>query len=297
MEVFFTVVKYVLVWLAMSFSAFVAAEQSRILATPGAMQIEGAAGGGIVPWAVIGGYGHEGEWGVSAAVTRVEVDDFSLSNAAILIGIDNRLELSYAHQTLRLGGEGAGQLNQLSAGAFSSLTIEQDIFGLKLRLAGDLIYGAMPQVSAGVQYKINQNPEISTELLGAKRDTGTDFYVAASKLYLDVFFERNLLLNATLRRSKANQTGLLGFGGPDDEWQWLGEYSAALLLDRHWAVGVEYRQKPELLDSVEEDAWADAFFAWFPNKRVTVVAAYADLGTIALWQRQRGWYLSLQVNH
>ena len=46
-------------------------------------------------------------------------------------------------------------------------------------------------------------------VVGAKRDSGVDFYVSATKLLL----EQNLLLNGTLRATKANQLGLLGFGG------------------------------------------------------------------------------------
>ncbi|MDN3637821.1 DUF3034 family protein [Simiduia curdlanivorans] len=270
--------------------------QSRILATPGAMQVEGAAGGGLVPWAVIGSYANEGEWGASAALTKVAVQDFSLTNAALLVGVNNRFELSYAHQTLRLGDTAAGELSAASAGAYPYLTVEQDVFGAKVRLAGDLIYGDLPQVSLGGQYKINHNADLATQVLGAESDSGTDIYVSASKLYLNALAGRNLLLNATVRYTDANQLGLLGFGG-DKSAALVGEFSAALLFNRHWATGVEYRQKPNLLNSVEEDAWADAFVAWFPSQRFTLVAAYADLGNIALWDKQRGWYLSVQINH
>ena len=37
--------------------ALAGAEQGRLLATGGATSIDGAAGGGIVPWAVLAGYG------------------------------------------------------------------------------------------------------------------------------------------------------------------------------------------------------------------------------------------------
>ncbi|UTA48103.1 DUF3034 family protein [Simiduia sp. 21SJ11W-1] len=273
-----------------------AAAQHRILATPGAMQLEGSAGGGLVPWAVIGSYAHRDEWAASAALTAVQLEDFTLSQAALLVGWDNRLELSYAHQTLRLGDRAADELAAITGGAFSSLTIEQDVWGAKVRLAGDVIYGALPQVSAGVQYKINRNPAIATKVLGAKSDTGIDYYLAASKLYLDALWGRNVLLNATVRHTKANQLGLLGFGG-DGDARLHAELAAAVFFNPHWAMGVEYRQKPDLLAAVKEDPWADAFVAWFPSKRLSIVAAYANLGNIALWDNQRGWYLSVQVNN
>ncbi|BFM13605.1 DUF3034 family protein [Simiduia litorea] len=273
-----------------------AVAQSRILATPGAMQVEGAAGGGLVPWAVIGSYANEGEWGASAALTKVAVQDFSLTSAALLVGVNNRFEFSYGHQTLRLGDTAADELSTASAGAYPYLTIEQDVFGAKAKLLGDLIYGDLPQVSVGAQYKINRNADLAEQVLGAESDSGVDVYLSASKLYLNAVAGRNLLLSATARYTDANQLGLLGFGG-DKSAALVGEFSAALLLNRHWAAGVEYRQKPDLLSSVDENAWADAFVAWFPSQRVTLVAAYADLGNIALWDKQRGWYLSVQINN
>ena len=58
---------------------------------------------------------------------------------------------------------------------------------------------------------------------------------------------------------------------------------------------VEYRQKPDNLGFAREDDWYDLFVAWFPSKHVAVVGAWADLGSIATLDRQRGAYLSLQV--
>lgn len=109
---------------------------------------------------------------------------------------------------------------------------------------------------------------------------------------------RHLLLNGTLRRTRANQTGLLGFGGDrEDDAALVAEASAAVLLNPRWAVGVEYRQKPDNLGFAREDDWKDVFVGWFPNKRVAVVAAWADLGRIATLDDQEGWYVSLQLSH
>jgi len=43
----------------------------------------------------------------------------------------------------------------------------------------------------------------------------------------------------------------------------------------------------------ENDAW-DLFAAYFPDKHVSITAAYADLGRIAMMPGLHGWYLSLQ---
>lgn len=263
---------------------------SKILATSGATQIEGAAGGGLVPWAIIGGYGSEGEWGAAASVTRVGLPDFQLGTAAIQAGVNNRFEFSFAQQTL--------QVDNLAAALGSPLdgVIEQQVFGAKARLWGDLIYEPWPQISLGAQHKVNLNPAAG-EVLGANSDSGTDWYLSASKLYLHALFERNLLLNGTFRYTDANETGFLGFGaGGDSDPQWMTEASAGIFLTANWAVGMEYRQKPDRLE-LGESAWSDAFVAWFPSKQVTLVGAYTDLGKVALWDDQTGWYLSVQINN
>lgn len=263
---------------------------SKILATSAATQIEGAAGGGLVPWAIIGGYGSEGEWGGAASLTRVGLPYFQLGTAAVHVGINNRFEFSFAQQTLQVDNL-AGVLGSPLDGV-----IEQQVYGAKARLWGDLIYEPWPQISLGAQHKVNLNPAAGT-VLGANSDSGTDWYLSASKLYLHALFERNVLLNGTFRYTDANETGFLGFGddaGADP--QLMAEASAGLFLNANWALGVEYRQKPDRLN-LGESAWRDAFVAWFPSKRVTVVGAYTDLGKVALWDDQTGWYLSVQINN
>ncbi|MBU2038108.1 MAG: DUF3034 family protein, partial [Gammaproteobacteria bacterium] len=49
--------------------------QGRLLATSGVTQLEGAAGGGLVPWALISGYSEQGEHSLSAFTTRTDVQD------------------------------------------------------------------------------------------------------------------------------------------------------------------------------------------------------------------------------
>lgn len=258
------------------------ADSSKLLATGGATQFEGQAGGGLVPWAVIGGYGEDGEWGGAAAITRVQVDDFELDVTALALGINNRIEVSYARQKLKVEPLG--------------LAIRQDVFGGKLRLGGDLVYGPLPQISAGVQYKKNRDFDVPAAV-GADSDEGLDYYLSASRLWLGGVLGRNVVTSLTLRSTDANQAGLLGFGHADGSGRdWVAEGSVGVFLNRHWVVGMEYRQKPDRLAAVAEDDWMDAFVGWFPNKHIAVVAAWSDLGDIAGLEAQRGWYLSLQLN-
>jgi len=260
----------------------------RLPVSGGVSELEGAGGGGLVPWALIAGYGTRDEIGGSVFYTVVPVDDFSLSSVGAAIGIHDRVELSYARQRFGLGTTVPGEV------------IHVDTFGLKVKLAGDAIFDQrpwMPQIAAGLQYKKNQDFTIP-KALGAKDKQGTDVYLAASKLWLAGPLGRSLFANLTLRATRANQLGILGFGGNDnDDYQLMPEASLALLPRDDIAIGVEYRRKPDNLTAFHESSFSDVFVAWFPVKLVSVTAAYADLGNIADKADQKGFYISLQLNH
>ncbi|UXA53760.1 DUF3034 family protein [Xanthomonas prunicola] len=264
------------------------AGDGRLLATGGVSMIEGSSGGGIVPWATLSGYGTRDELGTVLFATHVDSGDYRLDVQGAALTVGNRLELSLARQRLDLG-----TLQDRLGLPWNALG--QDVFGAKLRLAGDLVYGHAPQVSLGVQYKRSRNGTLPLAI-GARDDHGTDVYVSASRLLLQGAGGYQLLLNGTLRATRANQTGLLGFGGDRrNSYRLVPEASAAVVLSPSWAVGVEYRDKPNNLGFAREQAWADAFVAWFPSKHVSLTAAFADLGDIATLADQRGPYLSLQV--
>ena len=270
--------------------ATAAERDGRLLATGGATQFESAAGGGLVPWAVIAGYGTRDQHAGTVFATRVDTGDYALDSVGAAYGIGNRIELSVARHRFDLGT--LQRQLALPVDAF-----RQDVVGAKLRLGGDLVYTAMPQVSIGLQHKRHRDFDIPSAI-GARDDRGTDVYIAASKLFLAGAGGYNLLVNATVRSTRANQAGLLGFGGDRRQDRSLVlEGSAAVMPSPHWAIGVEYRQKPDNLGFAREDDWQDAFVAWFPNKHVAVVAAYADLGSVARLDDQHGGYLSLQLGY
>jgi len=149
----------------------------------------------------------------------------------------------------------------------------------------------MPQIAIGAQYKHNNRGDL-LHAIGADSASGTDLYVSATKLFL----AQGVLLNGPLRFTKANQIGILGFGGDrHDSYRPQLEASAAYLLSRKLAIGAEYRMKPDNLGIAHEDDWYDLFVAWAPMKNVSVTLAYADLGNIVIHDDQRGLYLSLQV--
>lgn len=261
----------------------------RLIATGGVTQIEGAAGGGLTPWALIAGYGTRDEIGVTGFYTHLKMSDFRLHSTGIAVGIHDRVELSLARQRLELGTTVPGQ------------TIDQDIVGVKWKLGGDAVFDQdtwKPQVALGMQYKHNRDYGFVPKLLGAKSASGVDVYVSATKLYLAGLAGRNVLLNATVRGTRANQMGLLGFGGDrSNAYSAQFEGSAAVFLNDHLAVGMEYRHKPDNLSVYEEDSYRDLFLAWTPNKRLAITLAYAQLGTVADKADQQALYTSLQLSY
>lgn len=260
----------------------------KLLLTGGVSEIGGAAGGGLTPWAVIGGYGTQDQIGGNIFCTHVNVQDYRLNDCGAAVGVFNRVELSVAQQ--KFNTENVGALLGLGRG----FTFQQDVIGVKVRLFGDLVLDQdswLPQVSIGVQHmRNNQGPVLA--YIGAKSDEGNDYYISATKLFLS----QSLLLNATVRFTKANQIGILGFGGDkNNSYQAEFEGSAAYLLNRNLAIGAEYRQKPNNLGIAREDDWYDAFIAWAPNKHISLTLAYADLGNIVIENNQHGLYASVQV--
>lgn len=252
----------------------------RILATGGITSLEGAGGGGLVPWATLVGYAAPGQWDADAALSLVQTGDFRLSVASVGFSAHDRLEVSLARQQLGLDGAMRGDDTEL------------DIFGAKLRLGGDLIYDRWPQLSLGLQYK-RQHASAPVKALGVGDDRDYDVYLAATRLYLDGPWHRNWLLNLTLRSSRAQQLGLLGFSS---ERRLLPEFSVVMLANPRWALGAEYRVKPDTLPGLPEDDWFDVFVGWFPNKRFSAALGYADLGEVGGLEDQRGWYLNLKWN-
>ena len=290
---------------------------NKLLLTGGVSQVEGAAGGGLTPWALIGGYGTNNEVGGNVHYTYVKSNDFKLDSYGFTLGLFDRVEFSVAQQDFDVSNLRKKVRAGLGADAIGRDTLGQIIVGAKVRILGEAVLDAdtwMPQVAVGVQYKENQDKEfIKSVVVGAKSDHGTDVYIAATKLLLD----KNLLLNGTLRFTKANQFGLLGFGGDKhDNYQPMLEVSAAYLLRKDLAIGAEYRMKPNNLRSpanaalfgganvvdLQEDDAFDVFVAYAPTKNISLTAAYVNLGNIATvkavgadYGKQDAVYVSAQI--
>lgn len=281
------VAAFVLLFVAQPAAAGDRRAGGKLLLTDGVTSVEGAAGGGLASWAVIAGNETRDGIGGKVNATLVALHDFDLESYGAAIGVNDRLELSYTHQNFDTRAAGA------ALGLGRGFTFGQNIFGAKLRVIGDAVWDQdswLPQIAIGVQHK-RANRGAIIRAVGGRHDRGTDFYVAATKVVLS----RSLVLNATVRATKANQFGLLGFGGDrHDRYRPQFEGSAGLMLSPRFVVGAEARTKSSNLGFAREQKAADAFAAWAVARNVSVTAAYVDLGDIATVRRQRGAFLSIQ---
>lgn len=282
------------------------AETGKLLLTGGVSTIDGAAGGGLTPWAVIGSNASAGEVGGTVHVSRVKTQDYGLTAYGAAVGIKDTYELSLARQDFNTGVTG-------TLLGLPGLHLRQTIVGGKIKLAGDVVLDSdslMPQIAAGLEFKSLDSSGLDGTLqaLGAKR-SGTDFYVSATKIFLG----QGILVNGTLRATKANQNGLLGFGaslgGANNSYRLQPEVSVAFLLSKNIAIGAEYRkmtnnlqvagQAAGLGDGLRSQDWKDLFIAWAPTKNLSLTLAYVDLGTIVpattAQRKQTGTYLSMQT--
>jgi len=251
--------------------------QGRILGTGAVTAVDGAAGGGINPWAVISGYGTNQQIGATAFYSHLILNNYNVDIYGASVGFFNRVEVSYARQSFSLGNTGTaldqainsyayglGGVNpsaeQLSAPASQTLglpgpaffgnnyQLNQDIVGLKVRLFGNIVYDQNwwePEVSVGVDFHHNEMPKNLAETLGVKRN-GVSYYLSATKVWLDGLFGLTTVANVNLDVTDANQQGLLGFGGVNGMgYKVEPAASVGVFVNRHVVVGAEYRSMPQ----------------------------------------------------
>jgi hypothetical protein len=300
------------------------------LVTTGAVTaVGGAAGGGVVPWALIGGYTTQDQIGGTAFYTHVFLRNYQLATYGGLFALSDRVELSFAHQDFQLGSTGntldgkiIGALGLPSNTPDSALphalqlgnaNLNQDIAGVKVRLYGNAVYDQdtlIPQISVGYEYHRNENTSFVRAI--GTRPTGNEYYLAATKVWLNGLFGHYTMVSADLDFTNAIQNGLLGFGGVGEHGPKTGyhvepEFAVGYWLNNNVVIGGEYRLMPHyqvvapgnvpgfgpLGNALSKTSdWKDLYIAYFPVKYISVTLAYADLGTIASEKNQNGVYLS-----
>lgn len=278
---------------------FLRGDEGKFLLTAGFSDLEGSGGGGLVPLAVVTGYGSSDSWGANGHVTNIQLRDYRVDTFGVAAGLFDRLELSYTRQELDVTGT-----------ALDGLAVKQDVFGAKLKLVGDAVYlqdSWLPQLAAGVHYRHNDGIKnaaavglpglVSPTQLGARSEHGAEYYLVATK----VFLAQSLVVNFAVADTKANQFGFLGFGGDRESGYSLkAQGTLAYLVTRKLALGAELRSAPRNLSVDDQSAAWDLFAAWAPTKNISLVAAYLNLGSIlapvtGVTRHQDGSYLSVQV--
>jgi hypothetical protein len=201
----------------------------RLLGTWGVSSVDGPGGGGLVPWATISGTGSDNQIGAAAYATRLATQgEYELRVVGAAVGIRDRLELNMARWSFKLGDVVPGK------------AIEMSSVGAKLRLVGNAVYDQdrkLPQISLGLQRKSVDDTAVARSL-GAQHDHDVELYVTATKVWLGALWGRNVIGTVALRDTRANQFGLLGFGGPtDDSRHWRAEGSLGLMVNDGLVLG------------------------------------------------------------
>src|SRR4030088_3166152 len=75
-------------------------DEGKLPLTAGFSDLEGSGGGGLVPFALISGYGSSTSWGANAHFTNIQLRDLHLYTCGVAAGLLDRVELSYTRQEL-----------------------------------------------------------------------------------------------------------------------------------------------------------------------------------------------------
>jgi hypothetical protein len=204
------------------------------------------------------------------------------------VGLYDLVELSYARQSFDTLAVGS------ALGLGDGFKFDVDVYGLKVKVAGDAVLDQdtwLPQIAVGAQYKKNDQGEI-VRAVSAKRDCGTDFYIAATK----VFLNQSLSLNGTLRATKANQLGI-----PVSAATTRTAASPSSKGPRRCCCGATWRSALSIAPSRTilavpgKTTGGDVFVAWAPTKNVSLTPASVNPGNVVIRDDQKGLYLSLQI--
>ncbi|WP_281783391.1 DUF3034 family protein [Sinimarinibacterium flocculans] len=242
-------------------------DDGKVFLTGGVFTVDGAGGGGAVPWATITGYETRDGINGGAGFTYANLPALQLTVFGASVGFFDRFELSYAQHDLSLNlsnldtvalvGAVLGDLGvDLGTDPWNS-TLKMDVYGAKLRVFGDAVYTSdswIPQTAVGFLWKENSSEEL-LHTLGAYESEDWEAYAAFTK----VFFRYSTLVNFTARYTSANQIGLVGFGSCDggtegnernchNDKEVRFEASVAHLVAKNTAIGFEYQQHGDNLD-------------------------------------------------
>lgn len=271
---------------------------SSALAAGPLLNVEGVAGGGLVPCAYLPPAPAEGS-GIGRPVMAqwiVNGRDTHIYSSSIALNLLDRFEAGIAHVMLDFNRI-KSDIEHKSHGQVRPRenAMHLTVVHLKTLLVREA--PARPALALTAEYKYNHTIEkIDENVMGAltaigyQNCWGVDLDVTLSKTLPDLLWWP-LLVHANLRLTRAAQIGLLGFC---DHYSAHLEAAASLVLRPNLLVGAEFRQKPDPYHSLssslpgfsmrEDDSW-DLNIAWNPIPRLTLAAAYLCYGNAANHKR------------
>lgn len=205
---------------------------------------------------------------IGAWYVNLNGSDIDWTGIGIADTFFKRLELSYGYESVNLGPD-LFALNQVLP---LSQNIHKSNIGAKVLLLEENSFGtkSVPAISVGAIYKTTS---FNTAKLGSKVDQdGFDVYGVATKLIPELPVP--VLLSAGVLSTSGQVNGILGFNDKRDT-VFFGNIDA-LPLD-NLAIGFEYKQGARFNDFKNANYW-NVHAAWFVNKNLVLIAAYADAG-------------------
>ena len=194
-----------------------------------------------------------GAWYVN--LTDAEINWFSLGAAVTFF---DRLEISGGYESINAKNYGDNNINKYNVGA-------------KLRFLDENAFDTVwiPALAVGGVYKYTDSETV--DALGLDND-GFDGYVVATKLVKETPIPVLLSVGGLLSDEVVN--GVVGHN----------KYGAAafanidLIPVEQVAIGFEYKQGVDVGDGITNHDYFDGHVAWFVNKQLTLVGAYAYTG-------------------
>ncbi|MBI4688016.1 MAG: DUF3034 family protein [Nitrospirae bacterium] len=299
------------------------------------LNIEGEGGGGIVPWAYLINPAKDGKIGNPSLGAWTWISNgYTINFWTAGISVSDRVELGFAWQNLdisTLRDDLKGD-SQIALGAGTSLDTGDDNMQMitahaKFQLLKESDSAPAVALSAefkkalstddlednltrGVRGVLGAGAPKLLEWMGVDSDSGVDFNLMVTKLWKT---KMPILTSVNLRLTKANQLGFLGFS---DDYSLHPEVTVAVLPESNVAIGIEYRNKPDELKSVndylranagttfsalnnytfQENDFIDFFIAYFPTPKLSITAAVANIGNVVHKETNTIWAFNVKYD-
>ena len=264
-------------------------------AGPPFLNIEGEGGGGISPWAYLINPPEKGKMigKPSIAAWQWIGNGYNFTFQSIAMNLFNRVELGFGVMDL--------DISEMRDDLFSATTLDLNedhvrVFHIHAKVLALNESEYIPAVAFSAGYKWNtEMDELDKRLggvfssIGYDNDSSAEFTAVATKT---IPWAIPTIVSAGVRLSRGHQLGLLGFS---NKWSANFESTIAILPSEKVAVGFEYKQKPDRMQSLgslglntgrqqdftfREDDFIDWFFCYMPTSKLSFIIAWATIGNV-----------------